>query len=562
MRKSLLKAILTALFLCMVYPVTYTQNTYQNPVLAGFYPDPSICRAGDDYYMVNSSFAYYPGIPVFHSTDLVHWKQLGHVLDRPSQLNLVDQKVSEGIFAPAISYHKGTFYLVTTLVGGKGNFVVTSTDPGGSWSDPVWLPEVEGIDPSLFFDDDGKAYLVHNGEAPGKKPLYDGHRAIWMFEFDPVQLRVKGKSILLVDKGTEVTEQPIWIEGPHIFKHNGYYYLIAAEGGTSYDHSEVVFRSEKITGPYISYPGNPILTQRHLDTLRQNPVTNTGHADFVHTQSDEWWGVFLGCRPYQKNYFNTGRETFMAPVKWKNDWPVFDLGSEEVRYSYQVPDLPSYDMGDFPKNGNFILHDEFDENKLADYWVFLRTPQEKFYTLNNGKLKLKLKPQMINKSENSAFICRRQQHTKCSVSVLLDFSAHDSTEVAGIIAFQNERFFYLLGKTSRNDKDAIVVFSSSYDDVGTKSLHSLYVHTLENSSDKVYLKIDVDGDKCIFYCAQEENSWVKLYQGDARILSTEVAGGFVGTMIGMYATSGNKSSENYAEFEWFSYEGNDSVFRK
>ena len=285
---------------------------YLNPILSGFYPDPSIVRVGDDYYLVNSTFAYFPGIPVFHSRDLVDWTQIGNAIDRPTQLNFDGLGISRGVFAPAIDYHAGTFYIITTCVDCGGNFLITATNPAGPWSDPVWLG-FDGIDPSLFFGRDGKAYILNNGPPVGA-PLYDGHRAIWMQQFDRATNKLIGPRSMIVNGGTDIRKKPIWIEGPHLFQHHGKYYLICAEGGTGYDHSEVVFRSDKVFGPYASYKGNPILTQRTLDPSRPFPVTSTGHAQFVRTQESQWWAVFLGVRPYADDSYNTGRETFLLPV--------------------------------------------------------------------------------------------------------------------------------------------------------------------------------------------------------------------------------------------------------
>lgn len=201
----------------------------ENPILPGFYPDPSICRVGDDYYLVNSSFSFFPGVPIFHSTDLAHWKQLGHVLDRPSQLNLTDEWISAGIYAPSIRFNEGTFYMITTQMGGKGgNFFVTANDPAGPWSDPSWLPEIDGIDPSFFFDNDGKAYLINNGPVADGKPRYNGHRALWLQEVDLNTQMPVGKRVEILNGGIDPSTNPIWIEGPHLFNKNGYYYLLDA----------------------------------------------------------------------------------------------------------------------------------------------------------------------------------------------------------------------------------------------------------------------------------------------------------------------------------------------
>ena len=277
--------ILTAFF---VNSISAQKLYYDNPILAGFYPDPSICKAGNDYYLVNSSFSYFPGLPIFHSRDLVNWKQIGHAMDRAGQLNLDGAGVSRGLFAPAISYHNGRFYIVCTLIDKLGNFIITATDPGGRWSDPVPLPEVNGIDPSLYFEEDGSAYILYNSISPNNQPLYDGHRTIRMYAFDAVNLKVKGEEKLLINGGTDITKKPVWIEGPHILKKDGWYYLLCAEGGTGYNHSEVVFRSRDVYGPYISYENNPILTQRHLDPARTNPITTTGHADLIEANDGKW----------------------------------------------------------------------------------------------------------------------------------------------------------------------------------------------------------------------------------------------------------------------------------
>jgi alpha-N-arabinofuranosidase len=186
---------------------------YRNPILKGFYPDPSITRAGDDYYLVTSTFSYFPGIPVFHSRDLVNWTQIGNAIDRPDQLDFKKLGLSRGVFAPAIEEHQGTFYILNTCVDCGGNFLVTATNPAGPWSDPVWLPEIEGgIDPSLFFDEDGKAWILNNGPPVGT-PLYEGHRAIWIQQFDPAAKKMVGPRIMLVNGGVDISKKPIWVEG-------------------------------------------------------------------------------------------------------------------------------------------------------------------------------------------------------------------------------------------------------------------------------------------------------------------------------------------------------------
>ena len=227
-------------------------TTYHNPIIAGFAPDPSITRAGDDYYLVTSSFSYFPGVPVWHSRDLVNWSRIGHVLDRPSQLSFDTSGVSRGIFAPTLRYHDSTFYMITTVVDQGGNFVVTATNPAGPWSDPTFLG-FDGIDPELFFDDDGRAWILNNGP-PDETPRYDGHRAIWIQEFDAKTKAMIGPRTQVVNGGVDLRKRPIWIEAPHVFKVDGWYYLICAEGGTADQHSEVVFRSRSVTRTRVRAP--------------------------------------------------------------------------------------------------------------------------------------------------------------------------------------------------------------------------------------------------------------------------------------------------------------------
>jgi len=299
------------------------QISLRNPILPGFYPDPAICKVGTDYYLVTSTFVYFPGIPILHSKDLKNWKQIGSAISRPSQMNFLGDQTSRGLFAPAINYHNGLFYITCTNIDKGGNFVITAKNPAGPWSDPVYLKEVRGIDPSLFFDGD-KAYVVYNSDPPENKPLYSGHRSVKVFELDPATLKVVGEEKIVVNGGVDIRKKPVWIEAPHIYKRGRYFYLMAAEGGTSVNHSEVIFRSEDVRGPYVPYEKNPILTQRHLDPKRQNPISSVGHADLVEGPDGNTYAVFLGVRPYEWDFYNTGRETFIAPVKWVDGWPVIN----------------------------------------------------------------------------------------------------------------------------------------------------------------------------------------------------------------------------------------------
>jgi xylan 1,4-beta-xylosidase len=535
-------------------------GTYTNPILAGFYPDPSICRAGDDYYIVNSSFAYFPGLPIFHSKDMVSWKQIGHAMDRPEQLPLLGAGVSRGLFAPAISYYKGIFYIVCTLIDRGGNFVITATNPAGPWSNPTYLKEVNGIDPSLFFDETtGKAYIVYNSDPPENKTLWDGHRSIRMYEFDYRNKKVTGQEKLLVNGGVDTTKKPVWIEGPHIYRINGWYYLMCAEGGTAYNHSEVIFRGKSPEGPFIPWEGNPILTQRHLDRSRKNPVTTTGHADLVQTQNGTWYAVYLGCRPYEGEHYNIGRETFLNPVTWTTDgWPVILKGTEEVRFRYPLP-LPGVNKKPVnPFSGNFTFRDDFTSGKMNHRYTFLRTVTDKWYstTATKGHLSLQVRPQTVSGTENPSFVGFRQQHHTATVTTKLKFSPAAENEKAGIVIFQNEEHYYYLCKSVSGGKPVVQLYRSSKD-----TMQLLTARQLPSANRDVYLRIEPKNAVYTMSFSIDGKKWTVLQDVDAKFLSTSTAGGFVGSVFGLYATSLGKASSTKAHYDWFEYKGNDAAFR-
>jgi alpha-N-arabinofuranosidase len=510
---------------------------YLNPIIAGFYPDPSMVRVGDDYYLTMSSFAYFPGLPIFHSKDLVNWTQIGSALDRPSQLNLDSAGISRGLFAPAIRYHDGTYYITCTLVDRGGNFVVTATKPEGPWSDPIWLREVDGIDPSLFFDDDGKAYLINNGPPIGT-PLYEGHRAIWIQQFDIATKTLVGPRSVIVNGGVDLSKKPIWIEAPHILHVNGMYYLIAAEGGTAMQHSEVVFRSASVRGPYVPYAHNPILTQRHLDPSRPFPITSTGHADFVETPRGEWWAVFLGTRPYGDDLYNTGRETFMLPVHWEDGWPTMLSGSATVPYSVPRPSMPASSNAPVPTAGNFTVRDDFDASALARYWMMIRTPRDRWYDLSTprGQLTLRARHEPLGGVGQPSFIGRRQQHTTASASTAMQFTPIDDGDRAGITAFHNETHYYLLALAKRGGQTVIELERRA--GAGDSTIVASVPVSIAPKA-PIWLRVDARGGSYDFYYALRPNSWVAVQRdADGTILSTRKAGGFVGTLFGLYAYSG------------------------
>lgn len=519
--------------------ISKSDKEYLNPILAGFYPDPTICRVGDKFYLVNSSFCYFPGLPIFESTDLVNWKQIANIIDRPEQANFGNSRLSGGMYAPTLRYHNGTFYVICTNVSGVGNFIVTAKNPVGPWSNPIVIPGVDGIDPDIFFDDDGKVYITHNGPPPNNISLHDGHRAIYMFEYDLVSQKITSQPKLVINGGTDMSKKPVWIEGPHVIKKSGYYYMICAQGGTGFNHSEVVFRSKNIYGPYESYGENPIMTQSHLDPNRKNEVSTTGHADFVELPNGDWWTVFLGCRPYGMDLYNTGRETFMMPVEWKNDWPTIVDGNKAIPMINKRPNLPLSKEKIEPMSGNFVSHDDFENNKLDLKWNFIRTPSEKWYDLMNGKLVMKPRQESIHTETNFSFIGRRQQHLKFEASTKLEYTAKDALGTAGLVAFQNEKHYLLIGKRlNANGKQEVYLEKTAAKSNDGKPEIIAKKEIAENEK-VLFLKVEGKARFYDFYYkTTEKGAWILLAKDiDGTLLSTKEAGGFVGTYLAMYTSS-------------------------
>lgn len=516
------------------------EGHFYSPILQGCYPDPSITRKGDDYYLVTSSFVMFPGVPIFHSKDLVNWKQIGHVLERESQLKVGDAGISMGVYAPDILYnpHNDTFYLITTqFAGGFGNIVVKTKDPlQGNWSDPIKL-NFDGIDPALFFDDDGKAYVVHNDAPDEGKELYQGHRVIKVWDYDVEKDQViAGTDKIIVDGGVDISKKPIWIEAPHVYKRYGKYYLMCAEGGTGANHSEVIFVSDSPRGPYKPAEKNPILSQRHLDKSRPNPVEWAGHADLVETPNGDWYGVFLAIRPNEKGRVNTGRETFILPVDWSGEWPVFQGGMEPLKPSIEMPRGAENKTGmdDFFPSGNFTFVDNFGGTGLDDRWIALRGPREKF--IRKSKNGLVIKPFNVNikalKPISTLF--HRQQHATFSASVDMHYKPETAGDLAGLACVQSEAFNYVFGVT-KSGKDYYLVLERT-----EKGTSKLIAQTRLERMGKISLKVTANGDDYRFYYAMNNGTFENLggtVSGD--ILSTDVAGGFTGAMIGLYATSAN-----------------------
>jgi len=508
------------------------EGHFRNPILAGFHSDPSIVAARGKFYMVHSTFTYFPGIPVFESEDLVHWTQVGNAIHRRSQLDFDGLRVSRGVFAPAIEYRDDTFYVVNTAVDSGGNFIVTASDPAGPWSDPSWLPGIGGIDPSLFFDDDGRVYILNNDE-PAVPARYDGHRAIWLQEIDIAQKRPFGPRKVLVDGGVKPEENPIWIEGPHLYKVGGWYVLSNAEGGTGPQHSQVVLRSRDVWGPYEPYAHNPILTQRDLPPERTLPVTNAGHADLVQGPDGSWWAVFLASRNYDVRHYNTGRETFLLPVAWSDGWPTILPPGEEIPYALPGPAFMKQAAGQAPLGGNFTWRDEFGARELDRAWMFVRVPKRDWFDLaaQPGRLAIHPLRERLDTLGNPSFLARRQQHLVFEASTALDLPA--SGIAAGLAAFQSEQYWYFLG-VRRAAREGAEVFLEKKAGDGASEIVAMREAGVAGA-----LKLKVEGNEGAYsfaFDAGDGQGWQWLARDvDGTVLSTDVAGGFVGATLGPHA---------------------------
>jgi len=507
---------------------------YTNPVITGFYPDPSICRAGDDYYLVNSTFEFFPAVVISHSRDLVHWKQIGHCITRNSQLKLFKGSMNNtGIFAPTIRYHDGIFYMVVTNVAdegeGSGNFYVWTKDPAGEWSDPVFL-NTPGIDPSFFFDDDGKAWYLGTGSPE-----------IYIREIDLKEGRLTGEAIKLW-AGTGGA----YPEGPHLYKKNGWYYLLISEGGTERCHMLTMARSRKLEGPYEACPDNPVMTNRSL----RFAIESVGHADLVEDQKGNWWAVCLGTRPYgYPPRHNLGRETMLVPVDWSGEWPVFgDHG--RVLEEFETELLPA-SAGETDETEN-CYYDDFSAEKLDLGWNYIYNPDWSLYEKREGSLCLHGNERRLQDAETIAWIGRRQKHHVSKTQVSLEFPCCQEGEEAGLTVFMNNRHHYEVALTYEEGKRKLI-FRRQIGSLEKVESEILF------EADRITLKVESDLDFYRFSYRKEDGSWEKLGEGEVQYLTTEVGGHFTGNYIGLYSCGNGRKCETAAVFSDFSYEGERSM---
>jgi len=517
-----------------------TPENFTNPILSGFYSDPSICRNGDDYYLVNSSFEMYPGIPIHHSKDLVNWELINYGVSNPETFIIGEGRArSNDIFAPSIRYHDGLFYIICTGVGGQGNFFVTAKDPAKEWSAPVWIEGSEGIDPEIFWDDDGRSYYVGqssprhyniNGKLKFEKLQWDGQSIVYMQEIDLKNGKLIGKKEILTH-GHATNAR--WTEGPHLFKRNGKYLLMAAEGGTDFYHATVFFHSDSLWGPYIPEHTNPVFTHRNLGA--DYPVWAVGHADMVQTQKGDWWSVMHAKRKVDEMSI-LARETFLTPVTFDKNTPVFNPGIGKLSAIQKRPDLPWTPVKPLPNR------DDFKDAELALYWNFIRTPIKKWYSIKNGKLILETRQKSIDNFENPSFIGRRVVDHNCSATTALLFKTKKENEKAGLVLYRNKDSHFQLVKSAKT----IQLINTS---VNEKKI----VSEIPYSKDEVFLKIaNNSSNKAVFSFSENGEDFQQIGEAqDLFYLSDEAFVRYNGLYVGMYTTSLDKESNNQAKFDWF-----------
>ncbi len=517
------KKLLTIILLAAPF-ISVCAQGYQNPILPGFHPDPSVCRAGDDYYVVNSSFQYYPGVPIHHSKDLVNWEPIGYCLDRPSQLKLDGAGFWGGIYAPSLRYHDGTFYMVVTNTSDKGNFYVYTDDPAGEWSEPVWVDR-PGIDPDLFFDDDGKCYFI---SAAGN--------------LQACEIDIKTGKVLSEARTLWNGTGGRCAEAPHVFKKDGYYYMLIAEGGTEYGHKATIARSTSFYGPYEANPANPILTHINANGVN-SPIQGTGHADMVQAHDGSWWVVFLGFRPQSYTHHVLGRETFLAPVTWTEDgWPVVN-GDGTVSLAMDCATLPQVTWPAQP------TRNDFNDKKLGYEWNTLCRPHDEQITLTErkGYLRLHATTTKLEAPDSPIFVGRRQEHINFRATTALDFSAlHDGAE-AGLTVYMATDYHYDLSVVNRSGQAYLRL-----------RYHLSMLQHVEKeiplTGSMVYLRVEGNNDAYTFLYSTDGADYQTLAGMNTRFLSSETAGGFTGVYIGLFAQT-DKADSSVADFDWFEYEG-------
>ena len=534
---------------------TNAQENFSNPIIPGGYPDPSICKVGDTFYIVNSSFEYFPGLPIHKSKDLINWELIGYGLHRKSQVNstvnLIDVQSNGGIHAPTIRHKDGVYYIITTNVyydeeKGKAdmvNFIITAENPAGPWSDPIHIVGAPGIDPDLFFDDDGKVWYVGN-QMP-ENPNFDGEGEIWLQELDLSEFKLVGEKHLLWRGACG----GVWAEGPHMYKKDGRYYLLIAEGGTSFNHAVMVALSDNIEGPYISNPRNPIITSRHLSY--DNWVNSTGHGDIIELDDGRNYMVLLGIRNQIERGSNMGRETFIVPLTWEREpfewkeikhlWPVVSPETGRVEILNNVV------FNNTIQNNDRSFTDNFETESLHLNWNFRRHPLEDIYQINKEESRLNLlcHPNKIKERGRAALLGFKQTESDFEYLTQMYFYPNSSDSEAGISLFQkddNYINFTLIKQLGKHFLQAYVVKKGE--------ILTSVKKELKQYQGNIKFKVIAEKNLYKLYYSTKGMHFNLFTTFEGSLLKSN---GYTGAHLGVYATGNGKKNQDFASFDYVNY---------
>jgi len=538
------------------------QNSFINPIIPGGYPDPSICKVGDTFYLVNSSFEYFPGLPIHKSKDLINWELIGYGLHRAEQcsdeVNLVDVQSDGGIHAPTIRYNKGTFYIITTNVYYNEekkttdfvNFILTAKNPEGPWSEPHVLEGAPGIDPDIFFDNDGKVWYV--GTHSPENPNFEGEGEIWLQQIDAENWKLIGERHYLWRGACG----GVWVEGPHLYKRDNRYYLTVAEGGTSFNHAVMIAVSDSIKGPYIPNDRNPILSTRQLSY--DNWVHSTGHADLIELNDGRWYMVALGIRGEEDRGSNMGRETHLIPMQWerepfwwkekKYEWPVVAPQTGKVERSNPVP----FKGTTLKRNLSFI--DNFDSSNLKLDWNFRRVPLPNIFSLSARKdhLRLYTNPNTIQERGRASLIGFRQTETNFEYQAKMSFKPKSNNSEAGISLFQKDDNYFTLTviKEDKGFKLQLKLAEPNAEPIILKK------QAIPNYTEEITFNVKSENYGYSFYYSLDGTEF-KLFEKTKsnHILSKK----YTGAYLGIYTTSSGINSRDYVDFDWVRYKGFEKI---
>ena len=536
----------------------FSQNSFTNPIIPGGHPDPSICKVDDTFYIVNSSFEYYPGLPIHKSKDLVNWELIGYGLHRKEQcqkeVNLIDVQSDGGIHAPTIRYNNGTFYIITTNVYYNEdtkttdfvNFIITAKNPEGLWSEPHVLEGAPGIDPDIFFDDDGNVWYV--GTHSPENPNYEGEGEIWLQKIDIENWKLVGERHYLWRGACG----GVWVEGPHIYKKGNRYYLLVAEGGTSFNHAVMIAVSDSIRGPYISNERNPILSTRHLSY--DNWVHSTGHADLIELDDGRWYMVALGIRGDEDRGSNMGRETHLVPVQWerepfwwketKYEWPVVAPQTGKVERTTPAP------FKGTTQNRNLSFTDNFDSSNLKLQWNFRRVPLNNVYSLDEskGQLRLYSNPNVIKERGRASLMGFRQTESDFEYSAKMNFKPKSNNSEAGISLFQKDNNYFTLTIIKKDNKNVIQLKLAEPD----KNPQVIMEKNIPAYKGEITFMVKSEYNSYSYYYSLDGSEFDILEKTKSNhILSKK----YTGAYLGIYASSNGTITKEYADFDWVSYKG-------